>query len=192
MVYCLKAYPSNILFIAPSPQYDRVSLKPNGQYYSMGGCSDSYYEYLLKAWVQGGKQEKELKQRYDSAVEGTHTLLLRRSKYSGWSYFGQLSKKRFLPTMETLTCFAPGMLFYGEMQEKTPELQRNLRTARRVMFTCHMMVNITTSGLPPESCSISDTVAMVIPYRSKHYSLRPEIIESFFYMKEATGDPIAQ
>ena len=190
--YCLKPYPSITHTKVPSPQYDRISLKPNGQFFSIGGCSDSYYEYLLKAWVQGGKKESELKKRYDQAIDGAHELLLHRSRYSGLSYFGQLSRKRFFSTMETLTCFAPGMLFYGEMQEKSPKTQRNLHAARCVIFTCHMMANLTSSGLPPESCSISDRVTMTIPFRTKHYSLRPEIIESYYYMKETTGDPIAQ
>ena len=33
------------------------SNKPTGVY-TMGALSDSYYEYLLKAWIQGGKKDK--------------------------------------------------------------------------------------------------------------------------------------
>ena len=34
-----------------------ASNKPTG-IYTMGALSDSYYEYLLKAWIQGGKKDK--------------------------------------------------------------------------------------------------------------------------------------
>ena len=64
--------------------------------------------------------------------------------------------------------------------------------ARSVLFTCRMMANCTSSGLPAESVSIRDTDYMTIDKRSKHYLLRPEIVESFFYLKEVTEDPIAQ
>ena len=32
--------------------------EPRGHQYSIGGMSDSYYEYLLKAWILGGKKDK--------------------------------------------------------------------------------------------------------------------------------------
>ena len=32
--------------------------EPPGHQYSIGGMSDSYYEYLLKAWILGGKKDK--------------------------------------------------------------------------------------------------------------------------------------
>ncbi len=30
---------------------------PAGGQYTMGASADSYYEYLVKAWIQGGKKE---------------------------------------------------------------------------------------------------------------------------------------
>lgn len=32
--------------------------KHDGQTFSMGASSDSYYEYLLKMWIQSGKKDK--------------------------------------------------------------------------------------------------------------------------------------
>ena len=34
--------------------------KHDGQTFSMGASSDSYYEYLLKMWIQSGKKDKVL------------------------------------------------------------------------------------------------------------------------------------
>ena len=133
-----------------------------------------------------------MKRHYDEAVEGILSQLLHRSRGSGWSFFGYRRKQRFISTMETLTCFAPGMLLYGASRSESPDKQRVVQSARSVLFTCHMMMNATKSGLPPESCVISDIEGMTIPFQSKHYGLRPEIAESFFYLKETLGDPIAQ
>ena len=35
---------------------------------SMGAGADSYYEYLLKLWLQSGKHDKDLKDRWVAAV----------------------------------------------------------------------------------------------------------------------------
>lgn len=174
--------------------YNRITASPVNHHYSIGGGSDSYYEYLLKGYLQQGKPSKEttLRDRYVQAMEGVHTVLFRQGRRSRWGFFGDVVQKRFMPKMQTLTCFAPGMLLLGVHHDCTDEKERDLRTARSVLFTCHMMANSTKSGLPPESATISDTVYMTIDIRSKHYLLRPEIVESFYYLKEVTGDPIAQ
>ena len=37
--------------------FNRFTAKPNpGNTYTLGGMSDSYYEYLLKVWLLKGKQ----------------------------------------------------------------------------------------------------------------------------------------
>ena len=167
-------------------------------HYTISGCSDSYYEYLLKGWIQSGKKDQQLRFHYNEAIEGVNQLLLMRNKRSGWQFLGELLKKRAIHSMQTLTCFAPGMMFLDLYHSNSQSAyrkqmnQRNERVARSVLYTCFMMCNSTTSGLPPESCSFSELKGMTISQRLKHYALRPEIIESFFLLKEVTGDPIAQ
>ena len=39
------------------PPFDRITNESRGKYFSLGALGDSFYEYLLKAWLQGGKQE---------------------------------------------------------------------------------------------------------------------------------------
>ena len=36
---------------------------------SIGALGDSFYEYLLKAYLQSGKEDKEAKEMYDAAVK---------------------------------------------------------------------------------------------------------------------------
>jgi hypothetical protein len=38
---------------------------------TFGALGDSYYEYLLKVWIQGGKVETKLRDMYDKAIDGT-------------------------------------------------------------------------------------------------------------------------
>lgn len=200
MDYFLKSYPCPFILLACFSfiHFSRVSGAALNMHYSISGCSDSYYEYLLKGWIQSGKKDQQLRFHYNEAIEGVTQLLLMKNKRSGWQFLGELMKKRVIHSMQTLTCFAPGMMFldlYHSNNQSAYRQQmnrRNERVARSVLYTCFMMCNSTTSGLPPESCSFSELKGMTISQRLKHYALRPEIIESFFLLKEVTGDPIAQ
>ena len=37
---------------------------------TFGALGDSFYEYLLKLWLQGGKKEDWLRAMYDKAIDG--------------------------------------------------------------------------------------------------------------------------
>ena len=54
--------------------------------FGFGALGDSYYEYLLKAWLQGGKQEKRLKDQYDASIDGMMKLLFGTSKKDGYMF----------------------------------------------------------------------------------------------------------
>ena len=43
---------------------------------SVGGLGDSFYEYLLKAWLMSDKTDHEARRMYDDAVEVTIVLSL--------------------------------------------------------------------------------------------------------------------
>ena len=102
---------------------------------------------------------------------------------------------------ESFYGFSPhpnGLLLLGVHQTKNTSSvyrqarrERDEKTARALAYTCFMVSNSTTSGLPPEGCTLSDVNGMVIQ-NQKYYALRPEIIESFFFLKETQEDPIAQ
>ena len=36
---------------------------------AIGALGDSFYEYLLKAWIQSGKQDTEARKMYDDAIK---------------------------------------------------------------------------------------------------------------------------
>lgn len=55
-----------------------------------GARGDSYYEYLLKQWLQSGKTEDYLKTDYADAIEGVLGRLVQRTQPSGHLFIGEL------------------------------------------------------------------------------------------------------
>lgn len=52
-------YPNQ--FLLPTHfAYDGITIGGPGERYTMGGMADSYYEYLLKCWVQGGTRRGDM------------------------------------------------------------------------------------------------------------------------------------
>lgn len=126
--------------------------------------------------------------------EGMQRLLLRRCKANGLLFSGQVQVKRFLPAMEELTCFLP-----RHPPPLPPAPQRHRRAAGATprhgqVVAVHLLPHGEQHavGLPPESVVFSDKQGILIRKNQKHYSLRPETIESLFYLKETEHDPIAQ
>jgi len=67
--------------------------------FTLGARADSYYEYLLKQWIQGGKKETQLVEDYLEAVEGIKRHLLRRSEPRKLTFVGELAHGRFSAKM---------------------------------------------------------------------------------------------
>ena len=42
---------------------------------SIGALGDSFYEYLLKSWLQSGKKDTKAREMYDEAVKVCNILL---------------------------------------------------------------------------------------------------------------------
>ena len=72
---------------------------------SIGALGDSFYEYLLKAWIQTNGQDSEAKTMYDNAVIGVEKTLLRTSN-GGLKYLGEFKNGKTEAKMGHLTCFA--------------------------------------------------------------------------------------
>lgn len=69
--------------------------------FTLGARADSYYEYLLKQWIQGGKQETQLLEDYVEAIEGVRTHLLRHSEPSKLTFVGNLPTAASVPRWTT-------------------------------------------------------------------------------------------
>ena len=78
---------------------------------SLGGLGDSFYEYLLKAWIQSGKEDVEARQMYDEAIAAIDQHMIKTSQ-GKLLYVSDLKYDRLEHKMGHLACFA------GELQKK--------------------------------------------------------------------------
>ncbi|XP_070845879.1 endoplasmic reticulum mannosyl-oligosaccharide 1,2-alpha-mannosidase [Chaetodon trifascialis] len=157
--------------------------------FTLGARADSYYEYLLKQWIQGGKTEDELLEDYLQAVEGVRKHLVRQTGPSRLTFVGELSHNRFNPKMDHLVCFLPGTLALGAHNGLPGD---HMDLAVELIETCHQMYKQMETGLSPEivhfNLQASDSRDVIVKPADRHNLLRPETVESLFYMYRFTKD----
>ncbi|GMH31074.1 hypothetical protein Nepgr_032917 [Nepenthes gracilis] len=140
----------------------------SGENIRLGSRGDSYYEYLLKVWLQQGTSRSSnltyLYDMYQEAMKGVKHLLVRKSIPNGLVFVGELpygSKGAFSPKMDHLVCFLPGTLALGATKGITKvkamkdnllsfEDLENLKLAEDLAKTCFEMYSVTSTGLAPE------------------------------------------
>nr|XP_046230717.1 endoplasmic reticulum mannosyl-oligosaccharide 1,2-alpha-mannosidase isoform X2 [Scatophagus argus] len=157
--------------------------------FTLGARADSYYEYLLKQWIQGGKTEDQLLEDYLQAIEGVKKHLVKKTGPSRLTFVGELSHSRFNPKMDHLVCFLPGTLALGAHNGLPGD---HMDLAVELMETCHQMYKQMETGLSPEivhfNLQASDGRDVVVKPADRHNLLRPETVESLFYMYRLTKD----
>lgn len=72
---------------------------------SLGGLGDSFYEYLLKAWIQSGKEDVEAREMYDEAITAITEHMIKTSP-GKLVYVSDLKYDRLEHKMGHLACFA--------------------------------------------------------------------------------------
>ncbi|KVH89422.1 mannosyl-oligosaccharide 1,2-alpha-mannosidase MNS3 [Cynara cardunculus var. scolymus] len=137
----------------------------SGSNIRLGSRGDSYYEYLIKVWLQQRQSNRTyLHDMYEEAMKGVKHLLVRKSKPNGLVFVGELPAGvdgGFSPKMDHLVCFLPGTLALGAtkgitkakaMEENllTFEDLENLKLAEDLAKTCYEMYSVTSTGLAPE------------------------------------------
>mmetsp|Transcript_8756 Transcript_8756/g.10228 ORF Transcript_8756/g.10228 Transcript_8756/m.10228 type:complete len:620 (+) Transcript_8756:102-1961(+) len=172
-------------------------IRGTGSRYTFGGKADSFYEYMLKLWIQGGKREKKYRMMYDESMDGMHKMLLQHSEPNGLTYIGQKRHHNNIDEMEHLACFVSGMLALGAYTDPngldSDRAQRDLRTGKALAYTCYQMYASTKTGLAPEivgSFGDNSEEDFVPKYDAESYLLRPEVVESLYILHKLTGDPI--
>ena len=106
---------------------------------SFGAFGDSFFEYELKIWLQGGKKEPMYREMYDKSMDGMHAQLLHQSSDGLW-YIGTRQKPS---NFDHLTCFMGGLLALGAYTDpeglESARAQRDLQTSKRLAYTCYQM-----------------------------------------------------
>ncbi len=137
----------------------------------ISGGIDSYYEYLLKASLLF--DDKDCEKMWRTSIEAVNRYLADDSAKGLW--YGQADMntgKRVGTHYGALDAFFPAVL------ARSGDLDR----ARRLQDSGYRMW--TTFGIEPEEIDYS---TMKIAYDG--YALRPEIVESAYYLHFYTGDP---
>lgn len=137
----------------------------------VGGGIDSYFEYLLKGWLLFG--DKDCEHMWRTSVDALNKYVADDRPNGLW--YGQVDMNTGARTgslFGSLDAFFAGAL----------ALSGDIERARRLQESCFKMW--TLFGIEPEEL---DYAKMKIAFDG--YALRPENIESAFYLYRFTGDP---
>jgi mannosyl-oligosaccharide alpha-1,2-mannosidase len=161
---------------------------------TFGALGDSFYEYLIKVHVQGGRSEQSYRVMYDEAMEGMTSLLLKRTRPSNLAYVADWNGASTEDKMDHLVCFVPGMLALGAFTAAgtggEPKAMRDLQNAKALAYTCWQMYERQATGIAPEFVEFPGGADLVAASRAPFYILRPEAAESLFILHQLTGNPV--
>ncbi|MBI4546931.1 MAG: glycoside hydrolase family 47 protein [Ignavibacteriae bacterium] len=137
----------------------------------IGGAIDSYYEYLIKAWLLFG--DKECKEMWNESIKAINIYLADTTHGGLWYCQADMDTgKRTGTFFGSLEAFFPAVLCLSGDIERAAKLQES----------CYKMWNL--HGIEPEQIDYASMKAT-----DKRYYLRPEIIESAYYLYHFTEDP---
>src|SRR6266576_1483223 len=136
----------------------------------ISGGIDSYYEYLWKCWRLFG--DKDCRDMWNASIPAVHKYLADETRGELWyGHADMQTGKRTKTTYGALDAFFPGLLVFSG----------DLARARRLQASSVKMWNL--YGIEPET----------LDYKTMHvvngsYHLRPEIVESTYYLYHYTGE----
>ncbi|OJJ47465.1 hypothetical protein ASPZODRAFT_141057 [Penicilliopsis zonata CBS 506.65] len=130
----------------------------------LGSRGDSYYEYLIKQYLQTSKQEPIYKDMWDEALMGVRKHLIAYTKNAQLTILGERPDglhNALHPKMDHLVCFMPGTIALGatggqllseakKSREWTQRHAEEILLAKELMKTCWATYLYTQTGLAPE------------------------------------------
>jgi len=162
---------------------------------TLGARGDSYYEYLLKQWLQTGRTVDYLRHDYNESMAGVMSKLVRRTVPGNLVFVGEIlgGGKDFKPKMDELVCFLPGTLALGHHLGLPATHQR---LAEELAHTCYLTFARQPTFLAPEisyfNTEPGSTKDFYVKPNDAHYLLRPETVESLFYLYYFSGNTTYQ
>ncbi|KAJ5254871.1 hypothetical protein N7497_007655 [Penicillium chrysogenum] len=135
-----------------------------GDRISLGSRADSYYEYLIKQYLQTSEQEPVYKEMWDEALRGIRKHLVSFTKNSQLMIIGERPQgldQDLSPRMDHLVCFMPGTIALGatggqplSQARKSPgwtqQREEEILMSKELMKTCWAMHQATATGLATE------------------------------------------
>ncbi|XGW04411.1 hypothetical protein V3C99_015526 [Haemonchus contortus] len=166
-----------------SPETGKFTMN---RHVSLGALGDSFYEYLLKSWLQSGKTDMQAKRMYWETSTAIQKSMIFKSK-TGLTYVAELRNGLPDHKMSHLSCFSVGMFALQAMNEEEPEKRAStMKLAEELGRTCHESYVRTTTHIGPEMFYFSGIDEATSRNGEHGYILRPEVIEGFFYLWRVT------
>ncbi|KAI4344474.1 hypothetical protein L6164_011696 [Bauhinia variegata] len=158
---------------------------------TFGAMGDSFYEYLLKAWIQGNKTEvvKYYREMWEASMKGLRGLI-RKSAPSSFAYICEKNGNDLYNKMDELACFVPGMLALGSSCYGPGEAEKFMSLAEELAWTCYNFYQLTPTKLAGENYFFRQGEDMNVGISWNIQ--RPETIESLFYLWRLTGNKTYQ
>ncbi|KAE8704471.1 Mannosyl-oligosaccharide 1,2-alpha-mannosidase MNS2 [Hibiscus syriacus] len=158
---------------------------------TFGAMGDSFYEYLLKVWIQGNKTSslKLYRDMWETSMKGLQSLI-RRSTPSSFAYISEKNGDSLTNKMDELACFAPGMLALGSSGYDPAEAKKIFSLAEELAWTCYNFYQSTPTKLAGENYFFNP--GQDISVGTSWNILRPETVESLFYLWRLTGNKTYQ
>lgn len=187
--------------------------KFRGNNIRLGSRGDSFYEYLLKQYLQ--TRESLYYDLYRESMEGVKRNLVSKSFPNGLVYIGEKERGLDGPLsskMDHLVCFMGGLLAMGATEglpisvaQKKPfwdsKRAEDWELAQELTNTCYQMYHQISSGLAPEIVVFNDKYMgstadwwqsasgdFYVKPADSHNLQRPETVESIMFLYHITKD----
>lgn len=135
-----------------------------GENIRLGSRGDSYYEYLIKQYLQTNEEEHVYREMWDEALMGIRKHLITYTKQANLTILGERPQglgQQVFPKMDHLVCFMPGTIALGATNGRTLEeakrdpswgkrQEEEMELARQLTKTCWGFYLVTATGLSPE------------------------------------------
>eukprot|EP00117_Sycon_ciliatum_P047398 scpid73546/ scgid33854/ Mannosyl-oligosaccharide 1,2-alpha-mannosidase IB; Mannosidase alpha class 1A member 2; Processing alpha-1,2-mannosidase IB len=161
---------------------------------SLDGGSDSYYEYLIKSYLQSGKTDARALRLFNDLVKSVDSKMMGKVTKGGKTYrfLGRTSGGGgYLDArMGHLACFSGGMFALGAKHGSQPDM--TLQLGKDITEACHEMYDKTATKIGPDEGMFMNGDAgqnRIFSLSSPVYLLRPEVVESYFVLWRTTKDP---
>jgi hypothetical protein len=130
----------------------------------LGSRGDSYYEYLIKQYLQTSLQEPVYQAMWNESLNGVKKHLITYSSPSNFTILAERPSgldRDLSAKMDHLVCFMPGTIALATTnglslaearKQKTwgPQQEEDMRLAEELTKTCWGMYKVTATGLAPE------------------------------------------
>jgi mannosyl-oligosaccharide alpha-1,2-mannosidase len=138
--------------------------KFQGENIRLGSRGDSYYEYLIKQYLQTNKKEPVYQEMWNEAMQGVRKHLITYTEPSQFTIIGERPSGlngELSPKMDHLVCFMPGTIALAvtggipeaearKLPTWTAQDDADMQLARELMQTCWGMYKWMATGLAGE------------------------------------------